>query len=92
MEVRFRLRASAAETLSAGGKVHERAHHARCPPDATIGRMAYVPDDLSSNRFASSRDGTVTIDAMFVPPNADGDARLKVQLLQNVLHVLLHGA
>ena len=45
-----------------------------------------------SKRFTSTGDGAVSIDPMLVPPNADGDARFHVQLLQNMLDVLLHGA
>jgi hypothetical protein len=32
------------------------------------------------------------LEPALVPPNADGGARFPVEFLQNVLHVLLHGA
>jgi hypothetical protein len=34
----------------------------------------------------------VAIAPMFVPPNADRDARFQVQFFQDMLHVLLHSA
>jgi hypothetical protein len=79
------------EGLSAG-KVHERPHHAGCLEEAAMGRMAYVAAGSDANRFAVGEGGIVTVEPVFVPPNADCDARFEVQFFQDMLNVLLHGA
>lgn len=88
MEVGFAL---LGERLSAE-KVHERPHHAGCSEEAAMGRMAYAAAGSNANRFAAGEAGTVTSEPVLVPPNADRDARFQVQFLQDMLHVLLHGA
>ena len=47
---------------------------------------------LLPTRFRARRVETIAIPTVFIPPNADSDPRFQVQFLQNVLHVLLHGA
>jgi len=47
---------------------------------------------LRTTRFTAGEVGSVAIDPVFVPPNADRDARFQVQFLQDMLHVFLHGA
>ena len=80
-----------AERLSAE-KVHMCPHHAGCPEEAAMGRMAYAAARSDADRVATGDAGTVTIEPVLVPPNADRDARFQVQFLQDMLHVLLHGA
>lgn len=57
-----------------------------------MGRMAYAAAGSDANRIAAGEAGTVIIDPVLVPPNADGDARFQVQFLQDMLHMLLRGA
>jgi hypothetical protein len=54
--------------------------------------MAYAAQGSNAHGFPATRLGAIAIDPMFVPPNADGDARFQMQFLQDMLHVLLHGA
>jgi hypothetical protein len=46
----------------------------------------------NANQPPPSPGGTFDPKPAFVPPNADSDSRLHVEFLQDVLHVLLHGA
>ena len=57
-----------------------------------MGQMAYAGAGSAPGRFATGEAGTVTIEPVLVPPNADCDARFQVQFLQDMLDVLLHGA
>lgn len=57
-----------------------------------MGRMAYAAAGSDANRFGAGEAGTVTIEPVLVPPNANRDARFQVQFLQDMLDVLLHGA
>lgn len=57
-----------------------------------MGRMAYAVAGSDPGRFATGEAGTDTIEPVLVPPNADRDARFQVKFLQDMLHVLLHGA
>ena len=79
------------ERLSAE-TVHEGPHHAGCREETAIGRMAYAVARSGANNFGAGEAGTVTSEPVLVPPNADRDARFQVQFLQDMLHVLLHGA
>jgi hypothetical protein len=47
---------------------------------------------LIANWFRVEAEGAFTLKPSLVPPNADRNARFQVQFLEDVLHVLLHGA
>lgn len=47
---------------------------------------------LSARYSSPGAGGLFAVEPLFVPPNADGNAGFHLQFLQNVLHVLLHGA
>jgi hypothetical protein len=74
-----------------GGKVDERGS-CRISAGEGIGRMAYAAQGSNPHRFPAASLGTIAFDPMFVPPNADRDARFQMQFLQDMLHVLLHSA
>jgi hypothetical protein len=57
-----------------------------------MGQMAYAAAGSDANRFGASETGTVASEPVLVPPNADRNAGFQVQFLEDMLHVLLHGA
>ena len=57
-----------------------------------MGRMAYAAAGSDARSFAAGEAGTVTIEPVLVPPDANRDARFQVKFLQDMLHVLLHRA
>lgn len=54
--------------------------------------MAYAAARLIASRFPARQLRSVAVSPLFVPPDADRDARFEVQFLEDMLHVFLHSA
>src|SRR3954466_5244476 len=57
-----------------------------------MGRIAYAAHRLIGDAFSATINAILAMLWMLVPPYADGGPRFDIELFQDVLHVLLHGA